>query len=56
MVNNLLAMWRSEFDPWVRKIFEKSMATHSKTLVWRTSWTEKPKGLESIGSQRVRYD
>ena len=25
-------------------------------LAWRIPWTEKPGGLQSIGSQRVRYD
>ena len=30
---------------------EKGIATHSST--WKTSWTEEPDGLQSIGSQRV---
>ena len=30
------------------------MATHSSILAWRISWTEAG-GLQSIGSQRVRY-
>ena len=25
------------------------MATHSSILAWRTPWTEKPGGLQSIG-------
>ena len=25
-------------------------------LAWRISWTEEPGELQSIGSQRVRYD
>ena len=25
-------------------------------LAWRTPWTEKPGGLQSMGSQRVRHD
>ena len=29
------------------------MATHVSILAWRISWTEKPGGLQSIGSQRV---
>ena len=29
------------------------MATHSNTLAWRIPWTEKPGGLQSVGSQRV---
>ena len=35
---------------------EKGMATHSSILAWRIPWTEKPGGLQSIGSQRVRHD
>ena len=29
------------------------MATHSSILAWRIPWTEKPAGLQIIGSQRV---
>ena len=35
---------------------EKGMATHSSILAWRVPWTEEPGGLQSMGSQRVRYD
>ena len=35
---------------------EKEMATHSSILAWRIPWTEKPGRLQSMGSQRVRYD
>ena len=35
---------------------EEGMATHSSTLAWRIPWTEKPGGLRSIGSQRVRHN
>ena len=35
---------------------EKGKATHSSILTWRIPWTEKPGGLQSIGSQRVRHD
>jgi len=31
------------------------MATHSSILAWRIPWTEEPGGLQSVGSQRVRY-
>ena len=42
------------FDPWVRKIpLEKEMATYSSILTWRIPWTEEPRGLQSMGSQRV---
>ena len=29
---------------------------HSNILAWRFPWTEKPDGLQSTGSQRVRHD
>ena len=35
---------------------EKGMATHSSILAWRIPWTEKPGGLQSMGSQRVGHD
>ena len=35
---------------------EDGMATHSSILAWRVPWTEKPGGLQSMGSQRVRHD
>ena len=35
---------------------EKDMATHSTILAWEIPWTEKPDGLQSMGSQRAGYD
>ena len=35
---------------------EKEMASHSSILAWKTSWTEEPGGLQSIGSQRVGHN
>ena len=35
---------------------EKGMATCSSILTWRITGTEEPGGLQSMGSQRVRYD
>ena len=32
------------------------MATHSSVLAWRIPWTEKPGGLQSMGSHRVGHD
>ena len=29
---------------------EEGMATHSRTLAWRTPWMEEPGGLQSMGS------
>ena len=35
---------------------EKEMATRSSVLAWEIPWTEDPGKLQSVGSQRVRYD
>ena len=35
---------------------EKERATYSSILAWRIQWTEKPGGLQSMVSQRVRHD
>ena len=35
---------------------EKEMATHSSILAWRIPGTEKPGGLQFLGSERVGYD
>ena len=35
---------------------EKEMAIHSSILVWKTSWTQEPGGLQSMGLQRVGHD
>ena len=32
---------------------EKKMATHSSILAWKFPWTEKPGGLQSMGSQEL---
>ena len=56
-VKNLPTMWRTQVwflgqeDP-----LEKGLATLSSILAWRIPWTEEPGGLQSTGSQRVRYD
>ena len=44
-------------DTWVQSLgqedpLEKGVATHSSKI----SWTEKPDGLQSLGSQRVRHN
>ena len=57
MVKNLPAMQETQVwslgqeDP-----LEEEMVTHSSILAWRIPWTEKPGGLQSRGSQRVRHD
>ena len=35
---------------------ERAMAPHSSTLAWRIPWTEKPGGLQSMGSRRVGHN
>ena len=35
---------------------EEGVAIHSSIVAREVSWTEEPGGLQSIGSQRVRYD
>ena len=57
MVKNLPEMQ----ETWVRSLdqedpLEEEMATCSSILAWEIPWTEKPGGLQSMGSQRVGYD
>ena len=37
-------------------LLEKVMASHSSTLAWKIPWTEKPGGLQPMGSRRVGHD
>ena len=46
---------------WVQSLgqkdpLEEGMATDSRILAWRPSWTEEPDGLQSMGSLRVGHD
>ena len=56
MVKNLRAMWeaRRRSRVWEDNL-EKGMATHSDILAWSIPWIDKPGGLWSMGSQRVRH-
>ena len=60
MVKNLLANagTAGEVDsiPGLGRSLEEGMATHSSILTWRTPWTEEPRRLHSMDSQRVRRD
>ena len=57
MVKNLPVMQETQVlslgleDPLV-----KEMATYSSILAWEIPWTEESGGLQSMGSQRVRYN
>ena len=35
---------------------EKGTAAHSSIVAWRSPWTEKPGGLQSMVLQRVGHD
>ena len=57
MVKNLPAMQ----ETWVPSLgwedpLEKVMATSILILAWRIPWTEKPGGLQSMGSHIVGHD
>ena len=48
-------------ETWVQSLsredaLEEKMTTHSSILAWKIPWTEKPGGLQSMGSQRVRLN
>ena len=48
-------------ETWVQSLgredrLEKGTVTHSSNLAWRIPQTDKPGGLQSMGSQRVRQD
>ena len=45
-----------EFQSHSYPVSEKAMAPHSSTLAWKIPWMEEPGRLQSMGSQRVRYD
>ena len=57
MVRNLPAMQETHAQSLGREDpLEKGLTPHSGTLAWRIPRTEKPGGLQSMGSQRVRHD
>ena len=35
---------------------KKEVAAHSSILAWEMPWTEEPRGLQFMGSQRVGHD
>ena len=60
VVKNLPAKQEMQ-ETWVQSLgqkdpLEEEMATHSRILAWRITWTEEPGGLLSIGSQRVGHN
>ena len=50
-------MWETRVQALGREdLLEKEMATPSSVLAWKIPWTEKPGGLQSVGSQRVGHN
>ena len=57
MVENLPAKQEMQVRSHVQEdSLEKEMATPSSIIAWSIPWTEKPGGLQSVGSQRVGHD
>ena len=57
MIKNPTAKWETQVQSLGGEdSLEKQMATHSSILAWETPWTEKPGGLQSMGSQRAGHD
>ena len=57
MVKNLPTKAGDTGDvPGLGRSLKEVMATHPSFLAWRIPWTEKPGGLQSMKSQRVRHD
>ena len=57
MVKRLPAMQETRLQSlgW-EDLLEKEMATHSSILAWEIPSTAEPGRLQSMGSQRVRYN
>ena len=60
VVKNYLPV-QETLETWIQSLawedsLEQESATHSSILDWEISWTEKPGGLQSMRSQRVRHD
>ena len=57
MVKNLPAAQGTQIRSLGQKdLLEMGMATHSNILAWRIPWTEEPRGLQFMGSERGGHD
>ena len=57
VVKNLPAIQETRVQSLGREApLEKGMAIHSSIVAWRIPWTEKPGGLQFMGSHRVGHD
>ena len=52
-MSNIKFAEKTQVFVWLGK---EPMATCSSILAWKIPWTEDPGGLQSTGSQRIRYD
>ena len=43
-------------DPWIRKLSWRKELTPWSYIAWRSPWIEKPGRLQSMRSQRIRYN
>ena len=46
----------NSIKPYIHKLTEKAMASHSSTLAWKIPGMEEPGRLQSMGSLRVGHD
>ena len=56
MVKNLPATRTHRFDPWSGESAGEGKTIHSHILAWKSSWTEEPGVLQSMGLQGVRHN
>ena len=57
MVKNLPTVQKTQVQSldWEDPV-EVEMATHSSLIAWEIPWSGEPRGLYSVGSQRVEHD
>ena len=57
VVKNMPAVQETQVrSPGWEDSLEEGVATHPSIFAWRIPWTEEPRRLQSIGSQRVGHD
>ena len=57
MIENFPAMQETKVQILGQEdLLEKGTAAHSSIVAWRSPWTEKPGGLQSMVLQRVGHD
>ena len=58
MVKKLPAMQETQVQllSWEDHLEKEGVATHSSILAWRIPCTDETGGLQSVSSQRIRYD